>query len=254
MDREYLAEKLAQFKQGKISEAEFLVLLEDLPYQELQFAKVDHHRALRQGFPEVVFGPGKSCHQIVSISRALLQKSPRLLITRTSADVYDLLSPDFPSCCFHPLSQTITVDEAGRPASGGRVGVVSAGTADLAVAEEATITARLMGREVIRIDDVGVAGIHRILSQRVQLRRCAVIVTVAGMEGALPSVVAGMVAVPVIAVPTSIGYGAAFEGLAALLGMLNSCAPNVVVVNIDNGFGAGYVAAQIAAPGGPQTN
>ena len=252
MDREFLAEKLAQVKQGKISEAEFLVLLEDLPYQDLQFAKVDHHRALRQGFPEVVFGPGKSCDQIESISRALLEKSPRLLITRTSAEVYDRLRPDFPSCCFHPLSQAITVNEAPSLPNGGRVGVVSAGTSDLPVAEEASITTQLIGREVIRIDDVGVAGIHRILSQRVQLRQCAVIVTVAGMEGALPSVVAGIVSVPVIAVPTSIGYGAAFGGLAALLGMLNSCAPNVTVVNIDNGFGAGYVAAQIAAPGGPR--
>ena len=253
MDREYLSEQLAQFKKGKISEVEFLDLLNDLPYQDLDFAKVDHHRALRQGFPEVVFGPGKSCDQIEAISNALLEKTSRLLITRTSPDVYDRLSPHFPSCRFHPLSRAITVDEAASSPSGGRVAVVSAGTADLPVAEEAAVTARLIGREVIRIDDVGVAGVHRILSQRVQLRECAVIVTVAGMEGALPSVVAGMVAVPVIAVPTSIGYGAAFEGLAALLGMLNSCAPNVAVVNIDNGFGAGYVAAQIAAFAPPRT-
>ncbi len=239
-----LKKALSDFKQGKIDEDQIVSLLRQLPYQDLDFAKVDHHRALRHGFPEVIFGQGKTAEQVVGIARASLQCNPNLLITRTCAEVAQALSDEY-AATFHPRSCVVTVvgkpDQAGR----GKIGVLTAGTADIPVGEEAALTAEIMGNPVLTCYDVGVAGIHRILSQREMLQSCTVAVVVAGMEGALPSVVGGLVDIPVIAVPTSVGYGASFGGLGALLGMLNSCASNVTVVNIDNGFGAGYAASLI---------
>jgi NCAIR mutase (PurE)-related protein len=236
---------LREYKEGGIDEKEIEAYLVDLPYENLDFAKVDHHRTLRHGFPEVIFGQNKTTEQIVTIARHILQKSPNVLITRTGEEAYIELKDDFPDCSFHPLSRVISVRRDKTSNGRGRIGVFSAGTADIPVAEEAHLTAEIMGNEVLTCYDVGVAGLHRLLSQKDALRSCKVVIVVAGMEGALPSVVGGLVDVPVIAVPTSVGYGASFNGLTALLGMLNSCSSNVTVVNIDNGFGAGYVASLI---------
>lgn len=235
---------LAEFKQGRLSEEHVLSLLRDLPYEDLEFARVDHHRALRHGFPEVIFGLGKSHEQILTIARASLDRNPNLLITRSHSEVWEQLRCDFPAQ-YHKESRAISIVRQPFPAGRGRVGVFSAGTADIPVAQEAAVTAEVMGNPVSTCYDVGVAGLHRILDHRETLRSCTVAIVVAGMEGALPSVVGGLVDIPVIAVPTSIGYGASLGGLAALLGMLNSCASNVSVVNIDNGFGAGYSASLI---------
>ncbi len=221
--------------------------LRDLPYEDLDFAKVDHHRELRKGFPEVIFGLGKSPVQIASISDALLKHSDRLLVTRASLEAYEAVHSIITDAAYDEIARTISVDRrepSERKVAAG-VLVICAGTADLPVACEAAVTAELMDCEVERVFDVGVAGIHRLLDQKDALNRARVVVAVAGMEGALPSVVGGLVQVPVIAVPTSIGYGASFDGLAALLAMLNSCATGIGVVNIDNGFGAGYLAAVI---------
>lgn len=236
---------LQDYKEGKIGEAEIEGHLRKLPFQDLGFAKVDHHRSLRHGFPEVIFGKGKSQEQIVNIAESILDHHPNLLITHAQAEVYEVLKERFPASSYYPDSRTLTVIREPRTDGRGTIGIFSAGTADIPVAEEALVTARALGNEVMACYDVGVAGLHRILSQVDQLADCSVIVCVAGMEGALPSVVGGLVDVPIIAVPTSIGYGASFNGLAALLGMLNSCSSNVTVVNIDNGFGAGYVASLI---------
>ena len=240
-----LREALAEFKAGKLSEKDLEKLLRLLPFEDLGFARVDHHRSLRQGFPEVVFGLGKSGEQIVAIARRLLAQNPNLLVTRTSAQVADTLSEEFERCVFHPLSGALTVQGQEPDRGGGTIGIFSAGTSDLPVAEEAAVTARIMGNEVEVRHDLGVAGLHRVLSELETLQRCTVAIVVAGMEGALPSVVGGLVDYPVIALPTSVGYGASFGGLAALLAMLNSCAAGVTVVNIDNGFGAGYAASLI---------
>ncbi|MFH1965009.1 MAG: nickel pincer cofactor biosynthesis protein LarB [Acidobacteriota bacterium] len=236
---------LREYKEGRIDEKKIEAYLVDLPYENLDFARVDHHRAIRHGFPEVIFGQNKTTEQIVTIARHILDKSPNVLITRTAEDVFTQLKPDYPECSFHPLSRVVSVIREKTSNGRGKIGVFSAGTADIPVAEEAALTAEIMGNEVLICYDVGVAGLHRLLSQRDALRSCTVVIVVAGMEGALPSVVGGLIDVPVIAVPTSVGYGASFNGLAALLGMLNSCSSNVTVVNIDNGFGAGYVASLI---------
>lgn len=221
--------------------------MKDLPYEDLDFAKVDHHRALRKGFPEVIFGQGKTPEQIASIAEALLRRSAQLLVTRASPDAYDAVAAAVPDAEYRAVARCIVVDRRPAPDRKGVPGalVVCAGTADLPVASEAVVTAEAMGCDVERVFDVGVAGLHRLLSQLPSLHRARVIVAVAGMEGALPSVVGGLVQAPVIAVPTSVGYGASFDGLAALLAMLNSCASGIGVVNIDNGFGAGYLAALI---------
>lgn len=236
---------LQDYKEGKIGEAQIEAHLRKLPFQDLGFAKVDHHRSLRHGFAEVIFGKGKSHEQIVGIAETILEHHPNLLITHTPREVYESLKQRFPVSSYYPDSRTLTVIREPRNDGAGTIGVFSAGTADIPVAEEALVTAQTLGNEVTACYDVGVAGLHRILSQVERLEQCSVIVCVAGMEGALPSVVGGLVDVPVIAVPTSVGYGASFNGLAALLGMLNSCSSNVTVVNIDNGFGAGYVASLI---------
>ncbi len=245
MNREALKKALRDFKSGRIEEERILALLQDLPYQDLGFAKVDHHRSLRQGFPEVIFGRGKTAAQLLEIATALLDRNPNLLITSANEETYASLKNRFSSCHFYPNCQAIAVLREPRPAGRGKIGVFSAGTADIPVAEEAWATAETMGNQVSTCYDVGIAGLHRILDQTSELRSCTVAIVVAGMEGALPSVVAGLVDIPVVAVPTSVGYGASLGGLAALLGMLNSCAANVTVVNIDNGFGAGYVASLI---------
>ncbi len=205
---------------------------------------MDHHRALRRGFPEVVLGEGKSAEQVAAIAERLAAQSDRLLITRVDVDSYRAVKERLPDARYHADARAITVDRGGEPRWPG-VAVLCAGTSDLAVAEEAAVTAEVMGTQVDRFYDVGVAGIHRLLDKLEPMRSARALVVVAGMEGALPSVVAGLVAAPVIAVPTSVGYGASFGGLAPLLAMLNSCAAGVAVVNIDNGFGAGYLAAVI---------
>jgi NCAIR mutase (PurE)-related protein len=214
------------------------------PFEDVGFARVDHHRSIRQGFPEVVLGLGKTPEQIAAIAGAIVANGHPLLVTRAGPAAWALVQATIPEAVYHDVAQAITVAR-DVPAGKGTIMVASAGTSDLPVAEEAAVTAELMGNRVDRLYDVGVAGIHRVLKERARLEGARVIIVVAGMEGALPSVVGGMVDVPVIAVPTSVGYGASFGGIAALLGMLNSCANGVSVVNIDNGFGAGCLASMI---------
>ena len=215
-------------------------------YEDLGFAKVDHDRALRKGFPEVILGDGKTAGQVAQLAQAVLARSDRLLATRVGQEAADAVVSAVPDAVYHETARVVVVDRRGdvEPVRG--VVVASAGTSDAPVAEEAALTAELMDCAVVRLVDVGVAGIHRLLDRLDVLRQASVVVAVAGMEGALPSVIGGLVSAPVIAVPTSVGYGASFGGAAALLAMLNSCAPGVAVVNIDNGFGAGYMAATIA--------
>jgi pyridinium-3,5-biscarboxylic acid mononucleotide synthase len=221
-----------------------LQVLRQAPFEDLGFARIDHHRSFRQGFPEVVFGSGKTPDQIAAIAERIVAAGHSLLVTRTDARVFDTVKQKVPDATFQELARTITRPLPCPPGKG-IVVVAAAGTADLPVAEEAAVTAETMGNQVDRVYDVGVAGLHRLLSEHHRLMAARVIIVVAGMEGALPSVVGGLVNVPVIAVPTSIGYGANFGGLSALLGMLNSCASGVSVVNIDNGFGAGAIASSI---------
>ncbi len=238
---------LEAVRRGRVSVDRAVERLRTLPFEDLGFAKVDHHRALRQGFPEVVYGRGKSPEQVASIVQRMLARpgSHNILVTRTEPAVYRRVRRLTRKAEFFPRSGVILVRRSRQIHGRGLILVVSAGTSDIPVAEEAAVTAEAMGNRVETIYDVGVAGLHRLLEHRQRLAAARVIICVAGMEGALPSVVAGMVAVPVIAVPTSTGYGASLGGLAALLGMLNSCAANVAVVNIDNGFGAGCVASVI---------
>lgn len=224
---------------------ELLDALRARPFEDLGFAKIDHHRAVRQGFPEVVLGLGKTPAHIAAIAAEIVGRGSTLLVTRASMEAYEAVRTVVPDATYLPEARLITLRQQDVAPGKGRILVVAAGTSDLPVAEEAACTAELMGNDVARLYDVGVAGIHRILTQRHHLDAARVIIVVAGMEGALPSVVAGLVSVPVIAVPTSIGYGASFGGLAALLGMLNSCSSAVSVVNIDNGFGAGNIASLI---------
>jgi hypothetical protein len=240
-----LKELLLSYKHGTIALDAVLESLRRLPYEDLGFARVDHHRHLRQGFPEVVYGQGKTPEQIAAIVAKLLEHGSLALVTRTDETAFAAVKDVADDAVFHPQARMITVNRSIEVKQEGLIAVVSAGTADIPVAEEAAITAEMIGNRICRIYDVGVAGIHRLFSVRDQLVEARALVCVAGMEGALPSVVAGLVAAPVIAVPTSTGYGASFGGVAALLGMLNSCAANVVVVNIDNGFGAGIVAGLI---------
>jgi NCAIR mutase (PurE)-related protein len=216
-----------------------------LPFEDLGFAKIDHHRALRHGMPEVVFAKGKTSEQVVAITRSLLEVSPNVLVTRTAPECAAAISRELPGGEYFPLSGAVRFWRDRKVDGKGNIAVVCAGTSDIPVAEEAQITAEVMGNRVVAIHDIGVAGFHRLIQNRERLLDARVVVVCAGMEGALPSAVGGMVSCPVIAVPTSVGYGASFHGLAALLGMLNSCASNVAVVNIDNGFGAGYVASLI---------
>ena len=245
MDEKRIRQLLEQIKSGQIPVDEGIASLRSLPFEDLGFAMVDHHRSLRQGFPEVIFCQGKSIDQIVTIAEHIVEKGTDLLATRATPEAYQAVVARIPDATYHEAARTI-VSQRNRVLRGrGKVLVVSAGTSDIPVAEEAVVTAEVMGNEVERIFDVGVAGIHRLFAHRDLIMKASVLIVVAGMEGALASVVGGMVARPVIAVPTSIGYGASFGGVAALLGMLTSCASGVTVVNIDNGFGAGYAASLI---------
>ncbi|MBI2918596.1 MAG: nickel pincer cofactor biosynthesis protein LarB [Chloroflexi bacterium] len=244
MDSNYLVQLLSGVRSGELPVDEALSRLRTLPYQDLGFARVDHHRSLRLGFPEVVLGLGKTAEQIASIVDSLASRNGRVLVTRASPEAYALVKQKHDVALYHEAARAITVGQPESPLRPG-VAVVCAGTADLSVAEEACVTATIMGNEVERHYDVGVAGVHRLLDIVPRLQGSRAIVVVAGMEGALPSLVGGLAGTPVIAVPTSVGYGASFGGLAPLLAMLNSCAPGVAVVNIDNGFGAGYLAALI---------
>src|SRR5512145_1198715 len=245
MDPKDLRELLDSVAAGRTPPGDALQRLKDLPFEDLGFAMVDHHRALRRGFPEAVFGAGKTPEQIVAIVGRILARGQSALVTRTTAAVHELIGKAHPTARWHEAARLVTV--AGRPVVPleGKVAVVCAGTSDVPVAEEAAVTAAFLGAPVERVFDVGVAGLHRLLSRADVLREADVVVVAAGMEGALPSVVAGLVDAPVIAVPTSVGYGASFQGLAALLAMLNSCASGVSVVNIDNGFGAAHLACLI---------
>lgn len=246
MDPARLADLLSRVRDGKLPVAEAMKELRDLPFRELGWATVDHHRALRQGFPEVVLGEPKTTAQIVGIVGELRRMGGDLLVTRVDREKADAVCSAIPELRYEAEARVLVFQERPFTDRGrGTILVVSAGTSDLPVAEEAAVTAHVMGNRVQRLIDVGVAGIHRVLDRRELLEEAAVIVVVAGMEGALASVVGGLVGRPIIAVPTSIGYGASFRGLAALLGMLNSCAAGVTVVNIDNGYGAGVAAALI---------
>jgi NCAIR mutase (PurE)-related protein len=246
MDPHRLRELLDGVQRGATTVDAALTELKDLPFADLGYASVDHHRALRQGVPEVVLGHGKSAEQIVGISRELERTGQNVLVTRLDAEKARAVCSAMPELAYVPLARTATLEQAPIPALGTTpVALVSAGTGDLPVAEECAETLRMLGVKVERVYDVGVAGIHRLLHKRDVLEHASVTIVIAGMEGALPSVVGGIVAGPVIAVPTSIGYGVSFGGLAALAGMLSSCASGVVVCNIDNGFGAAYAAARI---------
>jgi pyridinium-3,5-biscarboxylic acid mononucleotide synthase len=245
MDLQQLQQLLEQVRAGQTSVRSALDSLRDLPFEDLGFAKVDHHRAVRHGMPEVILGKGKTTAQVEAIASALLAKSRNLLVTRASEDMAAAVTRLSAESEYFPASGVIRVWRDRTIIGKGKITVVCAGTSDIPVLEEAQLTAEVMGNEVDAICDVGVAGIHRLLHQRERLTRARVAIVCAGMEGALPSVVGGLVGCPVIAVPTSVGYGASFGGVAALLGMLNSCASNVTVVNIDNGFGAAYVASLI---------
>ena len=245
MTEKRIRDLLREVRQGKVEVETAMERLRHLPFEDLGFAKVDHHRALRQGMPEVILGSGKTPEQVTAIGRELLKRGKNLLITRSGRETYRAVKKLAPRAEFFPLSGAIRVWGDRTLQGKGTIAVVCAGTSDIPVAEEAQITAEVMGNRVDTLYDVGVAGIHRLLNNRERLTSARVIICCAGMEGALPSVVGGLVAVPVIAVPTSVGYGASLHGIAALLGMLNSCASNVTVVNIDNGFGAGCVASMI---------
>jgi NCAIR mutase (PurE)-related protein len=248
MNQLELLKLLESVKAGELAPAKALERLKHLPFEDLGFAKVDHHRALRQGFAEVVFGKGKTPRQVAEIVKAILRKKDsrqNILVTRADAKIFTAVKKLNRAATFHALSAAIAIQRSTEITGKGTILVVSAGTSDIPVAEEALLTARMMGNRAEHLYDVGVAGIHRLLEHREKLTQARVIICVAGMEGALPSVVGGLVPLPVIAVPTSVGYGASFGGVAALLGMLNSCASNVTVVNIDNGFGAACVASCI---------
>ena len=234
-----------QVRQGGLSPDEAVERLRHLPFEDLGFAKVDHHRALRAGMPEVIFGENKTPKQVADIFFRLAKHGGNVLATRANEKQFAAVKKRVRAAQYRKWARAITLQRDPKKYGKGRIAVVSAGTSDIPVAEEAVATAEVMGNEVQHFYDVGVAGIHRLLANREALSKARVVIVCAGMEGALPSVVGGLVGVPVIAVPTSVGYGAAFKGLAALLGMMNSCASNVSVVNIDNGFGAGYVASLI---------
>jgi NCAIR mutase (PurE)-related protein len=245
MNLSQLRSILTDLEVGRISVDQALDRLKFLPYEDLGFARVDHHRALRHGFPEVVLGTGKTPDQVAAIVSRLLLDNDNVLITRSGPEIHSKVREVAPEAEFHPQARAITVLRDKTIYGIGSILLITAGTSDIPVAEEAAVTARAMGNTVETLYDVGVAGIHRLFSERERLSACRVIIVVAGMEGALPSIVGGLVSVPVIAVPSSVGYGSSFGGLTALLGMLNSCASNVAVVNIDNGFGAGYIASLI---------
>jgi pyridinium-3,5-biscarboxylic acid mononucleotide synthase len=245
VNAESIRKLFEQVRNGKLTPDDAVARLRHMPFEDLGFAKVDHHRALRTGMPEVILGEGKTPAQVAEIFARLSKHGGNILATRASEKQFAAVKRKVRRAEYRDLARAIVLQRDAKKYGKGIVAVVSAGTSDIPVAEEAVVTAEVMGNEVEHFYDVGVAGIHRLLANREALTRARVVIVCAGMEGALPSVVGGLVGVPVIAVPTSVGYGASFKGMAALLGMLNSCASNVSVVNIDNGFGAGYVASLI---------
>ncbi len=242
MESRWLRDLLENLEAGNLGVDEALKQLRGFPYEDLDYARLDSHRTLRKGFPEVIFCPGKTAEQIVTIAERIRAREDRVMAARASAEVAEALQRAFPDAVYHTAARMVVIGGATPPDGRGTVLVVTAGTADIPVADEAAVTAETLGSPVDRLYDVGVAGIHRLFGSREKLFDANVLVVVAGMEGALASVVAGLVDRPVVAVPTSVGYGASFGGLSALLTMLNCCAPGVAVVNIDNGFGAGYMA------------
>jgi hypothetical protein len=249
MDHQLLAEILQSVADGQLAVSDAINRLRHLSFEDIEFAHVDHHRSLRKGFPEVIFGQGKTADQVIGIMDKITQQENILLVTRIEPQKADAVITRFPDAVYHPEAHMIVwmlkkPEVIGR----GTILIISAGTSDIPVAKEAFLTAKAMGNRVETIFDVGVSGLHRLLSHREAIQKASVLIVVAGMEGALPSVVAGMISRPVIAVPTSVGYGVSLGGLTALFAMLNSCSSNVAVVNIDNGFGAGYVAAMINRP------
>lgn len=244
MNSPQLKKIFKNFKRGQISEKEVLRYLKFLPFKDLNFAKIDHHRTLRRGFPEVILGQNKTKAQILKIAREMA-KYNNVLITKTSEEVFKAIKKDHKKSSYNSLAKTIVVEKEKIKLKNGKILVLTAGTSDIPVAEEAVVTAELFGNKVEKVYDVGVAGIHRLFANLDKISKSSIIIVVAGMEGALASVVSGLTEKPVIAVPTSVGYGASFKGIAPLLAMLNSCSPGVAVVNIDNGFGAGYLASLI---------
>jgi NCAIR mutase (PurE)-related protein len=245
MDRTSIEALLNEVREGRTAVDQALDRLRDLPFEDIGFAKLDHHRSLRTGMPEVIFAAGKTVPQVAKIFERMSKAGGNVLATRASLEMYEAVKAVEPRATHHQMARAITLIQAPAVPGKGTVAVVCAGTSDLPVAEEAAVTARLMGNTVELIADVGVAGIHRLLAQKQSLQSARVLIVCAGMEGALPTVVAGLVNAPVLAVPTSVGYGASFGGVAALLGMLNTCSPNVSVVNIDNGFGAACIASLV---------
>jgi NCAIR mutase (PurE)-related protein len=243
--KKYYENILKKVYEHQLSPEEAIEHLKDYPYQDLEFAKIDHHRELRKGIPEIIYGLGKTGPQILKIGREIIRKGGNLLVTRVEPDVHRALKGKIPGAVYNPAARTITMKQKEAARGKGKIVVMTAGTSDIPVAEEAFVTCDILGNETERVYDVGVAGLHRLFGEFERIKQARVVITVAGMEGALPSVVAGLVSVPVIAVPTSIGYGASFRGLAALLAMLNSCSGGVAVVNIDNGFGAALLASSI---------
>jgi len=245
MNSKQIEEILRLHREGSLDTDQATERIKHLSFEDIGYARVDHARASRQGFPEVIFGQGKTREQVIGIFEKLAARSPNVMITRTDAEVFGDIRNIATDAEWHESAKVIRLFRDKTELGTGEIAIVTAGTSDIPVAEEAALTAETMGNRVKRIWDAGVAGIHRILAERETLQDARVVIVVAGMEGALPSVVGGLVGVPVIAVPTSVGYGASFGGIAALLGMLNSCASNVTAVNIDNGFGAGFVASLI---------
>ena len=245
MGSESLEALLHSVQSGQVSVTEAIQSLKDFPFQDLDYAKVDHHRGLRNGYPEVIFCQGKAHEHVKGIVEAMIPRETNILLTRVTPDLYEYLNGSIPDLEYHEIARLIVVKQQPFAATKSRILTATGGTSDIPVAEEAAITAEVRGNTVDRLYDVGVAGIHRLLANRDKLDQANVLIVVAGMEGALPSVIGGLVDKPVIAVPTSVGYGAHFQGLASLLAMLNSCASGIGVVNIDNGFGAGYLASTI---------
>ncbi len=245
MDETRLEGLLADVRAGRLDIPAAVERLRNLPYEDLGYARLDHHRGLRQGLPEVVFCQGKTVAQVTDLVLRLSAQGGPVLATRATAEMFAAIHGRIPTAVHDPVARTIVVPDPAAPEPRPGILVLTAGTADIPVAQEAAVTAEVMGNQVERVFDVGVAGLHRLLDQRDRLRRARVVVVVAGMDGALPSVVGGLVSAPVIAVPTSVGYGASFGGIAALLTMLNACAPGIAVVNIDNGFGAGFMAGLV---------
>lgn len=245
MNEPMLRQLLEALQRGEATPDQVVDKLRHLPYEDLGFARVDHHRALRHGFPEVIFALGKTAEEVTAVAGRILTRSANLLVTHATPEMYERMTREIADLEYHTRARCITRRADTANYGEGRILVITAGTSDLPVAEEAKVTAEIMGNDVELVADVGVAGIHRLLGAREKVTSARVVIAVAGMEGALPSAVGGLASCPVIAVPTSVGYGASFGGVAALLGMLNSCASNVAVVNIDNGFGAGYIASLI---------